>query len=234
MKTSPDWLEKIIQSQRQDGVILVGQSDQDAIIRKAAATYKALVAWGSYTPGQSYCSVGTDNIMGGRRATEHLLSLGRRRIAFLGMPSLPEIGMRQQGYFEALTALGLVVDPKLCVETQFSFNSAYEAAIGLVKSGASFDGIFAASDVIALATIQALKSCEIAVPQDVSVVGFDDIAIASQSTPPLTTIHQDLAKGASTIVDLLFKKIAGDEVDAVTLEPELIIRASCGADVVKS
>jgi DNA-binding LacI/PurR family transcriptional regulator len=225
-KTTDGWLDKIIQSQRQDGIIIVGQSDQDRVINKAAASYSQLVVWGSDMPGQTYCSVGTDNVAGARSAVEHLLKIGRKRIAFFGMPELPEIGLRYQGYVEALTAAGIDADPALSLPAHFSFETAYETALGLVKSGIEFDAIFAASDVIALASIQALASCGISIPGDVSVVGFDDIAIAAQSVPPLSTVQQDLGKGARMMVDLLFKRIGGDNAGSVTLEPNLIVRKS--------
>lgn len=228
--TSDGWLEKVVNSQRQDGVILIGQSDQNEAIGKAASSYQQLVVWGSDTPGQGYCSVGTDNVTGGLSAVEHLLSLGRRRIAFLGMPELPEIGQRQAGYSQALTSAGIAVDPSLCVPAHFSFETAYQDAIRFVRSGVPFDAVFASSDVIALATIKALTDCHLRVPDDVSVIGFDDIAIASQSSPPLTTVRQDLAFGAKTLVDLLFKRIAGEDTTSVALKPSLIIRKSCHGD----
>jgi DNA-binding LacI/PurR family transcriptional regulator len=228
---SDGWLYRIIQSQRQDGLVIVGQSDQHMALNEAASNYGPLVVWGGHLPGQNYCSVGTDNIGGARRAVDHLLSLGRKRIAFLGMQELPEIGLRYEGYSRALRAANIELDPKLVVPAHFSFETAYEAARELIESGVSFDAIFAASDIIAIAAIQALTVAGIDIPRDVSVVGFDDIAIAAQSTPPLTSVQQDLAKGARTIVDLLFKRMAGEDAPSATLSPKLIIRKSCGAAI---
>jgi DNA-binding LacI/PurR family transcriptional regulator len=230
-KTTEGWLDRIIQSQRQDGIIIVGQSNQNDVIRKAAATFKQMVVWGTNSPKQDYCVVGTDNHVGARRAVEHLVRLKRQKIAFLGLPELPEIGLRYQGYRDALLAAGLAIDPSLLVQAPFSYKDAYSAAIKLIKGASPFDAIFAASDVIALAAIKALTDCGLRTPHDVSVVGFDDIAIAAQSLPPLTTVQQDLELGARTIVDLLFRQMAGEAVESVTLEPNLIIRKSCGASV---
>jgi DNA-binding LacI/PurR family transcriptional regulator len=229
--TSEGWLERIVQSQRQDGIVLVGQSDQDAAINKAAAIYKPIVVWGSQLPNRNYCSVGTDNIAGARSGVAHLVSLGRKRIAFLGMPQLPEIRLRHQGYHEALNAAGIEPDLNLSILAPFSFDGAHAAALGLVQSGVEFDAIFAASDVIALACIQALSSRGISIPADVGVVGYDDIANAAQAVPPLTTVRQDLALGARAIVDLLFRKIAGEQTASVVLEPRLTIRKSCGTSL---
>jgi DNA-binding LacI/PurR family transcriptional regulator len=227
-ETSLGWLDRIIHSQRQDGLIIVGQSDQHNALNQAAAGYGPLVVWGGHLPSQTYCSVGTDNIGGARRAVDHLIGLGRKRIAFFGMPELPEIGLRFEGYQRALRASGIDHDPNLVVPAHFSFETAYEAARELIESDTQFDAIFAASDTIALAAIQALVTAGIEVPQDVSVVGFDDIAIAAQFVPPLTSVKQDLAKGARTIVDLLFRRMAGEEAPSATLAPQLIVRKSCG------
>ncbi len=226
--TSDGWLNRIIQSHRQDGLVIVGQSDQHAALNQAAESYQPLVVWGGHLSGQVYCSVGTDNIGGARRAVDHLLGLGRKRIAFLGMLELPEISLRYEGYVRALRAAGIEQDPALVIPAHFSFETAYEAARELIESGTAFDAIFATSDIIALAAIQALAAAGIDVPGQVSVVGFDDIAIAAQSTPPLTSVQQDLAKGAKTIVDLLFKRMAGEDAPSATLLPKLVVRKSCG------
>ena len=227
--TSQGWLDKIVLSKRQDGIVVVGQSDQHDVLNKVSGYYKPMVVWGGHLTGQTYCSVGTDNIGGARRAVEHLLGLGRKRIAFLGMPDLPEVGLRYQGYLRALQTDGIEIDPALVIPAQFSFETAYEATRELIENGVKFDAIFAASDTIAIAAIQALTSAGISIPSDVSVVGFDDIAMAAQAAPPLTSVQQDLARGARTIVDLLFKRIAGDEAMSATLSPKLVVRKSCGA-----
>jgi DNA-binding LacI/PurR family transcriptional regulator len=226
-ETSNGWLDRIIQSQRQDGLIIVGQSDQHKALNEAAASYKPLVVWGGHLADQSYCSVGTDNIGGAQRAVEHLISLGRKRVAFFGMRELPEIGLRYEGYQRALRTAGIEQRPELVVPAHFSFETAYEAARALIESGTKFDALFAASDTIALAAIQALVAADIEVPHDVSVVGFDDIAIAAQFAPPLTSVQQDLEKGARTIVDLLFRRMEGEATPSATLLPQLIVRRSC-------
>jgi DNA-binding LacI/PurR family transcriptional regulator len=229
--TTQGWLDKIIHSQRQDGIVVVGQSNQHDALNQAAAAYGPMVVWGGHLAGQSYCSVGTDNIGGARRAVEHLLGLGRTRIAFLGMPDLPEVGLRYQGYERALQGAGLAVDPALVAPAHFSFETAYEATRELIETGVQFDAVFAASDIIAIAAIQALTAAGVRIPEDVSVVGFDDIAMAGQCVPPLTSVHQDLARGAHMIVDLLFKRINGDMAPSATLSPKLVVRKSCGAGV---
>jgi DNA-binding LacI/PurR family transcriptional regulator len=96
----------------------------------------------------------------------------------------------------------------------------------LIASGVAFDGVFAASDVIALAAVRALKAAGRSVPGDVSVVGFDDSSVARYGDPPLTTVRQDLETAARVMVDLLFRRMAGERTPSSTLAPELILRAS--------
>lgn len=227
-RTSPGWLDRIVRSQRQDGIIVVGQSDQHAALNATAARYRGLVVWGGQIAGQRYCSVGTDNAGGARQAVAHLIGHGRRRIAFFGQPELPEIGLRHAGYEQALRQAGIVPDPALLVPAHFTTTAAHEAARALVASGTPFDAVFAASDLIALAAMKAFAAAGLRVPEDVAVIGFDDVAMAATSTPALTTVRQDLGFAARTLVDLLFRRIQGEETPSATLPPQLVVRASCG------
>src|SRR3546814_8772986 len=107
-------------------------------------------------PEQRYCSVGSDNLRGGRRATAHLARLGRRRIAFLGDIEAPEVIQRYQGYLRALEEAGLPVDPALVVPAHFEIEFAEAAVDTLIARQVDFDAIFAASDMIALGAIRSL------------------------------------------------------------------------------
>jgi len=225
----PGWLENLIQSQRTDGLVIIGQSDQHSALNAAGSHYENMVVWGAHLPDQTYCAVGVNNELGGYLATKHLISLGRRRIAFLGDADLPEIGQRRQGYQRACREAGIAYDPRLDAPSEFTEETAAQAAERLMASGAEMDAIFAASDVIALASINALKRHGKRVPEDVAVVGFDDSTIAAHTNPPLTTIRQDLNKAARLLIDLLFQRIEGDEPKGALMEPELIVRKSSGA-----
>ena len=222
----PGWLERIIQSHRADGLLIIGQSDQHEALNAAATTYRPLVVWGGHIPGHDYCVVGADNVAGARQAVDHLISLGRKRIAFLGEPSVPEVGLRLQGYREALEAAGLQALPELFAPAHFTIETASAAARALIESGVEFDAIFAASDIIAMAAMQALAAAGRKTPDDVSVVGFDDIAIARQCVPPLTTIHQDLESAARQMVDLLFRRMEGEHAPSSILPTNLVLRGS--------
>lgn len=222
----PGWLDQIIHAQRTDGLLIIGQSNQHEALNLAAQTYRPMVVWGGQLPDQRYCSVGGDNLLGARLAVEHLIRTGRRRIAFLGATDAPEAVLRRDGYLAGLAAAGLPVDPALMARSPFGGETAYAAAQALIESGAEFDAIFAMSDVIALAAIRALTAAGRRSPEDVAVVGYDDIAVARQSTPPLTTIRQDLEAGARQMVDLLFRRIAGEDAPSAIIPPELVIRST--------
>lgn len=224
--TDPDWLGRVVRSGRVDGAILIGQSDQSAVIDEVAARYLPLVAWGANTPGQIHCSVGTDNRMGGELAARHLIERGARQFAFFGDPIAPEIAQRLEGTRAALAEGGFGNALQL-LPAHLTAETAHPAiTTWLSESGSVPDGIIAASDVIALSALRALAEAGHAVPSDVRVIGYDDLPLANQSMPPLTTVRQDLAAGAEHLVDLLFRRIDGERTSSVVLEPELIVRAS--------
>jgi DNA-binding LacI/PurR family transcriptional regulator len=223
---TPGWLLRHIQSQRADGYIIVGQSDQHAALNEAARGFLPMVVWGAHLPEQAYCSVGSDNVGGGRAAVDHLVKAGRRRIAFLGAAPLPEVEMRLQGYRSGLSRAGLDADPNLILPAHFTGETAYAAIQDLVDRKIALDAVFAASDVIALSALRALSDCGLAVPGDVAVVGFDGLELAAHSHPHLTTVRQDLRRGASTLVEFLFRRLAGEETPSATLPVELIRRES--------
>jgi DNA-binding LacI/PurR family transcriptional regulator len=218
------WLERMARSQRVDGVLVIGQSDQHQALNATAEWYEPLVVWGGAAEGARYCTVGVDNFAGGRMATEHLLALGRRRIAFLGPPQAPEVALRYEGYRQALASAGVAYDPTLTATTHFTLSDPSEGVRRLIDEGASFDAVFAASDLIGLESVRVLAAEGFEVPDTVSVVGFDDIALARQSVPALTTIRQNLAEGAARMVDLLFRRMAGELTPSAMMQPSLIVR----------
>ena len=227
------WLSGLIQSHRFDGLIMLGQSDQHTTINDVAAGYLPMVVWGEKLPGQAYCSVGVDNAFGGQLATTHLLGLGRTRIRFMGPSHVPEVDSRYRGYLEAMNAAprrGTIRPGDLdIVESRFTFASAVEATRSLIRSKTRFDGLFAASDVIAHGAMTALTEAKLSVPADVAICGFDDVAIARSLSPPLTTVRQDLAMASRLMVDLLFKRMTGELTSSAVIPASLIIRGSTQA-----
>jgi DNA-binding LacI/PurR family transcriptional regulator len=172
--------------------------------------------------------VGTDNIAGALAAVEHLLAKGRRRVAFVGDAGVPEIGLRYAGYCQAHERAGLSPGSARTVPAHLTAETAYEAIRGFIGSGESCDAMFCATDVIAASALRALTASGRRVPRDVAVVGFDDIALAQHANPPLTTVRQDLQRGARLMVDLLLRRLAGEDTPSVTMPAELVIRQSSG------
>lgn len=229
--TSADWHAYLLGSRRADGVIVIGQGIDDSPLRELHRLGDPLVVWGgTRKPGVDYCIVSSDNRMGGRQATEHLIGLGRRRIVFLGDIAHPEIEARFQGYLSALEGAGLGAVERHS-GAAFSIESGYQSVMDLLRKGSSdFDAIFAASDNIAMGAIKALQACGYRVPADVAVVGFDDIPIAPFYTPPLTTVRQRIHRGGELLVDRVMQLVAGRKAESEILPTELVVRASCGAN----
>lgn len=222
----PDWLNRVVDSGRVDGVILIGQSDQIDVIEKVASRYLPLVAWGANLPGKNHCSVGSDNRKGGEIAAQHLIDRGCRNFAFFGDPVAPEIAERLEGCRAALSSAGLA-DNLSILPAHLTAETAHPAISKWLDDTQSIpNGIIAASDVIAMSALRALAEHGVKVPGQVHVVGYDDLPFANQTVPTLSTVKQDLAAGAGHLVDLLFRRIAGEATRSVVLKPELVIRQS--------
>ena len=222
-------LQTLMSTNRADGVIFLGQSSLHAEFNRLAEREARFVVWGAEIPNQRYCSIGSDNMAGGRRATSHLARLGRRRIVFLGDVDTPEPGQRQRGYMEALQTAGLPIDSDLLVPSHFEIESSEAAIDMLIDTGVAFDGVVAASDQLALGAMRALHLAGRRVPQDVSVVGYDDIPFARFSSPALSTIAQDVGKAGRLLVNKLLTARRGSEIRSERLPTDLIVRESCGA-----
>ena len=208
------------------GIILIGQWRHHDQLNQLAARRLPIVVWGTQIPQQLYCTVGGDNVVGGALATRHLLELGYRRIVFVGDPQLPEVAYRHRGYVEALAAHHLKPDAQLLVSVPFDADAAREGITRLCEQGVAFDAVFACSDVLASASMQALHLCGRPVPDDVAVVGYDDIEWASHSNPPLTTVRQPITAAGVELVDALLRTIGGADVPPRTLPVELVVRSS--------
>jgi len=174
--------------------------------------------------------VQVNNRLGAQLATEHLVRLGHTRIAHVtGRTHVRISAERQSGYEEELTRLGVPVDPALVAAGDFTEEGGYRATLELLERRPSFTALFAANDVSALGALRALSESGKRVPDDVSVVGFDDLWLAAYLTPPLTTIRQPLAEigrlATELLIDVLRGKRRSRRVRHI-LRPELVVRAS--------
>lgn len=208
------------------GVILIGQWRHHDQLNEMAARRLPLVVWGGEMPQQLYSSVGGDNVLGGELATRHLLGLGRRRIAFIGDAHLPEVWLRRQGYVRALAEAGLVPEPGLELPAPFEPGVATAIVRDFCQGGQGFDGVVCCSDVQALLTIQALRAAGIRVPQDVAVIGYDDMPLAAYCDPPLTTVHQPVAEAGAELVEALLGQLRGERAGPRTMPVYLKLRQS--------
>ncbi len=215
-------------SGRAIGIILVGQWGWHEQLNLLAARKVPIVVWGAGMADQLYCCVGSDNVHGGMLATEHLLARGRRRIAFLGDVTLPEPLQRYQGYCAALARHGIAPDPRLQVSASFLPSGGVRAIEALAAGGVAYDALFASSDLLAMTAIDTLREKGIRVPEDVAVVGYDDIAHAALFHPRLTTVRQTIGAASQALVASLRALIGGAPTQSVQLPTELIVRASCG------
>jgi DNA-binding LacI/PurR family transcriptional regulator len=211
---------------RARGIIVIGQWGHHDQLNDLARRHVPLVVWGAQLPRQLYCSVGSDNLSGGALATEHLLASGRRRIAFMGDKSMPEAAKRYEGYLQAHEKFGMPVDPKLYIPSSFTAEEAQEAMRGFLQASVPFDALVAASDLIAINAIGVMKREGMAVPEQVSVVGYDDIDMASHSFPPLTTVRQPIELAGGVMMDCLQSLLDGNQPDSQLLPTSLVVRES--------
>ncbi len=231
---SDDWHADYEDSMRADGLILLGYGDYMSYRSKLDTLVEQgthFVRWGAVLPDQPGVSIGCDNIQGGQLVGEHLIGLGRRRIAFLGDASshYPEFFDRYRGCDAALQALDSGMDRTLQVDAESSEEAGYAAARELLGREAAFDAVFAASDLIAIGAMRALAEHGLQVPEDVAVVGFDDIPMARFVQPPLTTVVQDTTRAGELLVDTLMKLVRDDPAESITLPATLVVRRSSGA-----
>jgi DNA-binding LacI/PurR family transcriptional regulator len=225
-----DWPRRYLESGRTDGFILLWamctRGQLDTLVEMRAP----FIIWGMPPARPDYCSVSGDNMGGGRVATEHLLRSGRRRIAFLtgADETQAEVADRLAGYRAALAAAGLDADPALVVrgEWQRPEESSAEAVRELLERAPDVDALFANSDLLAIGAMDALRRAGRTVPDDVAVIGYDDIAIARFSHPPLTTVRQNGPLAGRLLAGNLIQHLETGVVTNVSIPAELVVRES--------
>ena len=180
-------------------------------------------------PRTSTPSIGATNWAGAYEATKHLLSLGHRRIDYIGGP--PRAGcdvVRAHGWAAAMAEAGIRVDLDGVPRGGYTFEHGLESALMLLKSSNPPTAIFAGSDISAMGVLEAARQVGVTVPDDLSVVGFDDTVVARTSTPPLTTVHQPIADIGRAAVSTLLRLSAGESLATkrVELSTHLVVRSS--------
>jgi LacI family transcriptional regulator len=176
--------------------------------------------------------VSAANVFGGRAATEHLLSLGHRRIGVItGIPDWLASVDRLDGYRSALAVAGVLPDPALVVESDWAVEGGEAAATALLDRDQPPTAIFAFNDDMAVGVLRAARARRMRVPEDLSVVGFDDSEQATNMVPALTTVRQPLAEMGRTAVSLLLRLIENRRVEGmrIELQTRLVVRESTAA-----
>ncbi|MER7796851.1 LacI family DNA-binding transcriptional regulator [Microbacterium sp. NPDC096154] len=186
-----------------------------------------VVAIDPHTGPAGPATVDTDNLGGARAATDHLIALGHRRIGHVrGRSDLESAELREQGYREALETAGIRFDPTLVRDGGYRAAETTAAATALLDRADPPTAIFAANDLSAIETIRVAESRGLRVPDDLSVVGFDDVPEASSGVPALTTIRQSLPEMGSSAVHVLLSMLKGGPAEHIRLPIELVVRGS--------
>lgn len=227
-RISSDNLSAILEpfeSGRAIGIIVIGQWKYHQQLNLMVAN-KPIVVWGAKMPNQHYVSIGSNNIRGGFLAAEHLIKQNCKRIAFFGNKDLPEVAQRYEGYLLAHKQYALAVETQLCIPAPFSTETVSVDIEKLIKESISFDGLFACSDLIAMRAISTLQKLGISVPEEVAIVGYDDIMLAAYYHPAVSTVKQSIEAGAHALVQALFKIIDNKNVNSEQLEVTFVSRES--------
>jgi LacI family transcriptional regulator len=194
---------RMLLGRKVDALIILGGTLSDAQIIELSQECPVAIT-DRHIAADNIWSFEFDQVEGGRMATEHLISLGHRQIAHIsGTKSQRDAADRLQGYLQAHRDADLSIDPRLIVEGDFLEDSGIHAMEKLLSSGVEFSAVFCANDQMLLGAKLALYRRGIRVPDEISMVGFDDIPVASISTPPITTVRQptqEMGKAAALTI----------------------------------
>lgn len=224
---------RMIQARGLDGLVVLDPRHGDANLARRIAGGTPIVTLGT-VPGADPYRVVSDDAAGMRRAAEHLLSGGRRRVAHLTFSPRGRSGTdaRLAGYRAALEAFGVAYDEALVEETGYSAASGAEAMARLLARRPDLDAVTCGNDTVALGALAALSDAGLAVPDDVAVVGFDDLPFAAQLRPALTTVRTDPVAAGERAMDMLLSLLAGETPARreIRMPTPLVVRRSCGVD----
>ncbi|WP_448061299.1 LacI family DNA-binding transcriptional regulator [Cellulomonas hominis] len=223
------WLDDVL-SRRPLGVIVVLSTLEDAQrhqLESRSIPFVVLDTFGE--PPAGVPTVGSNNWAGGLAATRHLIGLGHERIAMVtGPDDVMCSRARVDGYRSALDEAGLAQDPGLVLHGDFQVGGGYVAGLELLSRPDRPTAVFAGSDYQALGVIRAARELGLQVPEDVSVVGYDDLPVSEWIWPPLTTVHQPLREMAETATEMVIALSRGEPLrrSRIDLGTELVVRAS--------
>ncbi|MBN1265653.1 MAG: LacI family DNA-binding transcriptional regulator [Anaerolineales bacterium] len=213
-----------------DGIIVQAGHHGDPLMDRLMKSEIPLVFVGRPFHSDTVSYLDIENVEGSYTAVSHLLNLGRQRVATIAGPRESTVGIdRKQGYLNAMKERSIPVNEDLITEGDFSEESGYQAMKRLFPSHP--DAVFAASDMMAAGAIRAIRESGLKVPEDIAIVGFDDLPMNIPINPFLTTIRQPIYRFGVSAVDTLMDQINNriSEPQRVIMKTELVIRESCGA-----
>jgi LacI family transcriptional regulator len=219
-----------LEEKRVDGVIMCSPRLDDATLREELTYHEAVVLINrALDDSNGICTLVINDEAGGQVATQHLLEAGHRQIGFIAGPELSYSGrQRAKGYRLALEQAGLVHDDNLVRHCTPMVDCGKESALDLLSHNPEITALFCYNDLVAVGALQASIELERNVPDDLAIVGFDDIPLALLVTPPLTTCHVPRYELGSRAMIMLLDYINGDPVEAqhARIQTKLVIRAS--------
>ena len=214
--------------QGSDGILFIGQGKRHDTLNQLADSKLPMVVWGADLPDRRYSVVGSDNKQGGYLACEHLISKGCKAIGFLGDLDYPEPQLRYAGYCESLRDAKLaVLEPSSVPAVSFDPSQSREVIRDYLQRNPQLDGLICCSDMIAISTVSLIQELGRRVPEDIAVVGYDNLLLAELTHPRLTSIDQNVSLGAKYLCDALFEQM-DEKVTSrdYTWEARLVTRAS--------
>lgn len=199
-------IDQLVKSRRVDALLVINPYADER--KNFLPSDVPVVLMGARPRSEGLASVALDDVQGGTIATQHLISLGHKRIAVLSGPLEEDcVQDRTEGYQRAMAEAGLQVDPALLYAGDWSATSGQQGVDHLLRVQDGFSAIFAQNDRMAVGAIHQLQLKGFSIPSDISIVGFDDMPLASYFNPPLTTIHQDTFLIGQEAVKLLLQVI---------------------------
>jgi DNA-binding LacI/PurR family transcriptional regulator len=222
-----DWYQRYVIDGRADGLLILERDTEARGVRQLTDVGVPFVAWGPTLPGQQHVSVGGDSFKGALLAVKHLIARNRKTIGFIGGDrTMIETQQRFAGYQAALSEAGLPFRSRLISYTDYTPRQASTALGQLLEVEPQLDAIFFCSDVMAVTSYETLRQAGRRIPEDVAVIGYDDIPLASYAYPRLTTIRQEVVEGGRLMVRKLLALLAGETVISEMLPVTLQLRES--------
>jgi LacI family transcriptional regulator len=222
---------RILRNQLFDGVIIQAAQIGDSLISQMVEFQVPFVMAGRPEQSSRVSFVNADNVVGAYAAVSHLIQLGYQDIAHVSGPLNTTAGLdRRQGYVNALTDRGRNCNPNLIIEGDFTETGGYIAMQQLLSQKP--DAVFVASDTMAFGALRALRQAGLSVPDDIAIVGFDDLLTSATSDPPLTTVRQPILRVGTQVVETLIDILDNglEPARRIVMPTELVIRSSCGVN----